>query len=112
MSPLTPVVHGTAGVPVRPCRFLRAAPPAGTGAANWAWYGPALPPARRGYGYVAGMPVVHGTPVVPVRPGRFLRAAPPRRSGTANWAWYGPALAPARRGYGYVAAHAGRARYG
>jgi len=67
---------------VRPsCRYALVGscaplPPAGT--ANWAWYGPALPPARRGYGYVASAPVVCGTPVVLVQVCRFLRAVLPR----------------------------------
>ena len=92
----TPVVCGTAGVPVQACRFLRAAPPPdrygelGDGMAR-----AALPPARRRYGYVASASVVRGTAGVPVRPCRFLRAAlragPVRQTGRR----YGPAP-PAR----------------
>ena len=101
-----PVVCGTALVPVRPCRFLRAAPPRRSLARQTGRrYGPAPPPARRGYGYVAGAPVVCGTAGVPVQVCQGS-CAPVQVIGVARHAgrWYGSAPAPpARRGYGYVA---------
>jgi len=54
MSPLTPVVRGTALVLVRPCRFLRAGAGDRNGTAGRVMVRPCpAPPARRGYGYVA-----------------------------------------------------------
>jgi hypothetical protein len=46
MSPLTPVVRGTALVPVRPCRFLRAAPPSDRYGGPGRGTAPPRPPAR------------------------------------------------------------------
>ena len=74
------VADGTAGVPVRPCQGSYAPLPRRAGTANWASVRTAsLPPARRGYGYVAGMPVVRGTAGVPVRvcQGSYAPPCPP-----------------------------------
>jgi hypothetical protein len=75
------VVDGMPIVPVQVCQGSYAPPcPPGVGTANWALVRTAsLPPARRGYGYVAGMPVVRGTAGVPVQvcQGSYAPPCPP-----------------------------------